>query len=111
METIGLYKLIRPADGSPDNENLFGSTHVRQVEELLKQGEKHIAITLEGSREQPHSRQVSLLMQCIRKVESAGGSFAAIIPDETLFTLLIEMGVPNIIRIFKTEKEMRLKYS
>ena len=111
METIGQYKLIMSNEGTPDDKCFLGSNHISMVEELLEKGEKHIAISLDGINEQPHSRQISFLIQCYSKVAPVGGRIAAIVPDNDLYTLLTDMGIPSIIRIFKTENEMRRKCS
>lgn len=109
MDVIGQYQIIKIGKGSPGDAGLLEPDLIQLIEELLQKGVKHMVLVFEEPPSRSHSKQISLLLQYIRKIVATGGKVAAIIPDENLYELLIEMGVPDLISIFRSEEEMRTK--
>jgi len=109
MDMIGKYQIIKIGKGSINDPSLLGPDDIHLIEEMLQKGVRHMVLIFKETQSRSHSRQISLLLQYVRKIIALDGKVAAIIPDENLHHLLIEMGVSDLLSVFKTEEEMRAK--
>jgi hypothetical protein len=110
METMGDFAVIRVPDRAPNDGDLLRPDHVTAVEGLLAGGSRKIAIFFEETSSLPRSRQISILVRCIKIAKEKGAQLSIIAPDASLRSLFSELGFAEMITIYSSEEDM-LRYA